>query len=70
MLEYLSYFEARRQNAFKKNNLKMFSDPANEKGYNDVPISNDMITEIYLEFIKKTRQQESVEYCKTRTGKP
>jgi hypothetical protein len=39
-----------------------------EDGYGDSPITNDLITDIYLEFIMKTRQEESVEYCKTREG--
>lgn len=68
MLEYLSYFNLARPNPFNQTYLQKFSAPMDEDGYGDSPITNDLITDIYLEFIMKTRQEESVEYCKTREG--
>ncbi|KAF8176924.1 hypothetical protein BJ912DRAFT_930520 [Pholiota molesta] len=67
MLEYLSYFESARPNPFMRNNLQHFSPPINEEGYGDSFISNDLIKHLYLDFIAKVRQTESIEYCKTRT---
>jgi hypothetical protein len=68
MLEYLSYFNLARPNPFSRTNLQQFSAPLDDDGYGDSPITNDLITDIYLDFIMKTRQEESVEYCKTREG--
>lgn len=47
---------------------KGFSPPYNTVGYADNLISNDTITHIYLEFSKKTRNDESAAYLKTLTG--
>ncbi|KAF8969039.1 hypothetical protein BDZ97DRAFT_1754967 [Flammula alnicola] len=69
MLEYLSYFKSARQNPFKRNNLLNFSSPTDENGYNDFFLMNDLITNIYLDFIARVRQSELVEYCKIRTAK-
>ena len=68
MLEYLSYFNSARPNPFNQTYLQEFSAPMDEDGYGDSPITNDLITDIYLDFITKTRQEESVEHCKTREG--
>ena len=68
MLEYLSYFNLARPNLFSRTYLQKFSAPTDEDGYGDSPITNNLITDVYLEFITKTRQDKSVEYCKTREG--
>ncbi|CAA7261854.1 unnamed protein product [Cyclocybe aegerita] len=70
-LEYLSCFEAAHLHPFpgQRTNLEMFSEPGQESGYSDAFITNDLITDIYLDFIKKTREGESHNYCQTRTGK-
>jgi len=68
MLEYLVYFQAARPNQFKRTSLQVFSDPSDNLGYSDSPIASDLVTDVYLEFITKTRQSESTEYCKTRSG--
>lgn len=69
MLEYLTFFCSRKPNLFgQEPQLTMFSKPNVEVGYNDVPITSDMITDVYLDFVEQTRQVESADYCKTLTG--
>jgi preprotein translocase subunit Sss1 len=48
--------------------LKKFSEMKDKDKYNDTPITDDMITDLYQQFVKRTRQPESEEYCKTLTG--
>ncbi|KAF9523225.1 hypothetical protein CPB83DRAFT_775787, partial [Crepidotus variabilis] len=50
------------------NQLHEFSAPDDPSCYNDAPITNDIITDIYLDFTKRFREPESVAYCKTRTA--
>ncbi|KAF8173443.1 hypothetical protein BJ912DRAFT_1079230 [Pholiota molesta] len=69
MQEYLLYFKSARQNPLRRINLQDFSSPTDPMGYNDTFVSNDLIAELYLEFVAKSRKPESVEYCKTRTAK-
>ena len=69
MLEYLHSFEGAWQSPFKPVVLQQFSAPDSTTGYNDRSISDEIITEVYLEFGQKTRQEESSEYLKTVTGK-
>lgn len=47
---------------------KAFSAPHNAKGYNDNSISNDLVTQVYLELSKQTRDAESWAYLRTLTG--
>lgn len=69
-MEYLTYFQTARRNPFQKRSpLIEFSSPLDEKGYCDTFITDDLITDLYLVFSTKSRQQESAEYCATRTGK-
>jgi hypothetical protein len=68
MLEYLSYFMSVRKSPFKKYDLRNFSLPMDVKGYSDSFLTDDLITDIYLDFTAKVWKSESVEYCKTRTG--
>lgn len=69
MLEYLSYFQSARQNPLARHDLQMFSSPTDEEGYGDSFITHDLITDLYLDFVARVRESESIEYCKTRTGK-
>ena len=48
--------------------LQKFSARDNADGYNDNSMTHEMVTDIYLEFVNKTRERESSSYCKTRTG--
>jgi hypothetical protein len=66
-LEYLTFFK-NRQTGLRVVKLKEFSSPTSETGYNDQSITSDLATDLYLDFINKTRQAESTEYCKTLTG--
>jgi hypothetical protein len=50
MLEYLRSFEGAQKNIFKPIILQQFSAPNSTTGYNDKTISDDIITELYLEF--------------------
>ena len=68
MLEYLHSFEGARQNPFKPLVLQQFSAPDSMMGYNNRSISNDIITDLYLDFCQRTRKEESSEYLKTVTG--
>jgi hypothetical protein len=68
MLEYLRSFDGARQNIFRPVLLQQFSAPNSTTGYNDKFISDDIITELYLEFGQRTRQEESSEYLRTLTG--
>jgi hypothetical protein len=68
MLEYLRSFEGARQNPFKPLVLQQFSAPDSTTGYNNKSISDDTITDVYLEFCERTRKGESSEYLKTITG--
>jgi hypothetical protein len=64
-LEYLKYYEARKQHAsLFPVSLKNFG--ANE--YGDKPITDDLITDIFIEFSDQTRQSESEEYLRTLKG--
>jgi hypothetical protein len=69
MLEYLRNFEGAQKNIFKPIVLQQFSAPNSTIGYNDKTISDDIITELYLEFSQRTREEESSEYLRTLTGK-
>lgn len=60
-LGYSSYFH-------KPPALLPFSTPDDKDGYNAIPISNDLITDAYQEFCKRTRQAESEKYLKILTG--
>jgi len=53
---------------FKPVSLQGFSSHDDANGYDDNCITNNMITDVYVEFVNKTRQHESTSYCKTRTG--
>lgn len=69
MLEYLDYFKSQRQNSMRpKNHIRPFSSPMDEDGYGDSLITNDLITDLYIDFVSKGRKSESIEYCQTRTG--
>jgi hypothetical protein len=68
VLEYLQYFKSIPDGRFVPPQLKSFSDPTDKHGYNDDPISDDVITEVFLEFSNRTRNEESDEYLRTLTG--
>ena len=54
---------------FSPNPLQSFSDPGDTKNYNDKLISNDVITEVFQEFVSGSRERESEDYLRTLSGK-
>ncbi|KAG0700040.1 hypothetical protein DFH29DRAFT_876907 [Suillus ampliporus] len=54
--------------ALSPNPLQAFSDPGDKKNYNDKPISNDVITEVFQEFVSGMRERESEDYLWTLSG--
>lgn len=48
--------------------LQEFSDPGNSLGYADKWISDEVITEVFVDFTARTRQKESELYLKTLSG--
>lgn len=75
MNEYLDAFEQSYQAYLKTPSfrqspvLKPFSAPNDENGYNDTSITNDMINDVYAEFVIKTREADSAKYARTLTGR-
>lgn len=67
-LRYLHAFQHRRVTPFRIDPLKKFSDPWDPNGYADDCITNDLITDVYLEFSERTRKAESERYLRTLTG--
>jgi hypothetical protein len=53
---------------FSLNPLRVFSDPYDVKEYNDKPISHNMVSEVFQEFVSGTRERESEEYLCTLAG--
>lgn len=67
--EYLEAFRARIKPAdFTPLQLESFSDPWDPTKYGAKPITNDMVTEVYIEFSERTRKAEAEDYMKTLTG--
>ncbi|KAK7055962.1 hypothetical protein R3P38DRAFT_3170627 [Favolaschia claudopus] len=71
LLEYnkrhLAYLNSYKSRSFK-NLLEPFSAPDDRSGYNDKCISNDMISDIFREFTKRTREVECSKYLRTLTA--
>src|SRR6266536_4905682 len=65
---YLQAFERQQPSLFCPLELKAYSDLCDVNGYCDKSVTDEMITEIYLEFGDKTRKAESDSYLRTRTG--
>ncbi len=65
--EFLQLLSARRNELmFNRDLLKPLV--YGPDGYNDTPITDDFITDVWLEFSKRTRQEESTEYLKSLAG--
>jgi hypothetical protein len=66
-LEYLRYYKARiKQVSLVTPVLEEFADPC--KVYGDKPITDDLITDIYIDFCNQTRSEESQGYLRTLEG--
>ena len=68
MLEYLRCLETRHVSDFRPNPLQPFSTPFDTKGYDDHCITDDLITDLFLEFSERTRKKESEEFQCTLSG--
>jgi hypothetical protein len=55
--------------AGRQSGLQVFSEPDNQLGYDVKSISNEIITEVFLDFTTRTRQNESALYLKSLSGK-
>jgi len=69
-LDYLQAWKLRHATQcgmefFSPNPLRTFSDPYDANKYNDKPISRDMVSEVFQEFVSGTRERESEEYLRT-----
>jgi len=53
-LEYLNYFKSIPDGRFVPPQLRSFSEPTDKLSYNDNPICDDLVTEIFLEFSNRT----------------
>ena len=68
VLEYLSVFQSLPDTRLVPLQLKSFSEPHDKLGFNTNSISDETVTEVFLEFSEKTRNEESDEYTRTLTG--
>lgn len=67
--EYLDAFKAQKRAVdLTPLALKPFSDPWDPEGYAARPITDDLITDVLLEFSERTRSVESQLYMCTLTG--
>jgi hypothetical protein len=67
-LEYLQFFGHRHVSPFQTVSLKAFSSPFDVEGYADNSITDDLVTDLFLEFSERSRQIESEKYVRTLTG--
>ena len=68
--EYLHAFEGQMTAMpLFRPTLQAYSDPIDSEGYADTSITDDMISDVYLEFSHRTREAESTNYLQTLSGK-
>ncbi len=69
-LEYLdAYRKVPRPHVFERNPVRMSEFCLGDDGsYGDMWISDDFVTDVFLEFDRRTRGGESAEYMKTLSG--
>jgi hypothetical protein len=71
MLEYVQRVKTDKPQhitPFQLSKIKAFSGPYDPDGYNDDSISDDLITDAYLEFCAHTRIIESEAYARILSG--
>ncbi|KAF8054908.1 hypothetical protein FPV67DRAFT_1681291 [Lyophyllum atratum] len=66
-IEYLTYFKGRNI-GLRTVPFQCFSDPDALSGYRDQSITHDLVTDVYLDFVKQTREDESSDYARTLQG--
>jgi hypothetical protein len=67
-LEYVQNAKFFRPSPFQVVAVEPFSQPYDLDGYADISISDDLITDVFLQFSTRTRQEESQRYLRTLTG--
>ena len=72
-LEYLQAYQLHPKTLLTPLGLRSFCDPWDDEAelgyrYDDTSISDDMVSEVYLEFSNSTWRAESNEYLRTLTG--
>ncbi|TFY51908.1 hypothetical protein EVG20_g10784 [Dentipellis fragilis] len=68
MLEYLQKYRDQRKKLWSDVRLKELSSPSDAQGYADKPISDDLISDLFLDFAARTRHSEAADYLKTLAG--
>lgn len=66
----MNFSGTKLQPARRSQGLAVFSGPLDAKGYANGWISDEKITDIYLEFFGRSRKAESDAYLRTLTGEP
>jgi hypothetical protein len=74
MLDYVTNFQQVKMERggmeyFSPSVLHPFSPPDNATGYGNKSVSDKIITEVFLDFVQRTREQEATEYLRSTTGK-
>jgi hypothetical protein len=69
MLEYLQVFGRKWVSPLRAQPLHKFSGPYDTNGYAATSVTDDGITDVFLEFSERTRQKESEKYLRTLTGR-
>ena len=75
MLDYVTNFQQVRaehggMEYFQPSTLRLFSPPDDTAGYGNKSVSDKIITEVFVDFVQRTREQETAEYLRSTTGKP
>lgn len=70
MFDYLRAFESQAvAMPLFRPQLHAYSLPTDPEGYADASITDDLISDVYLEFNQRTRERESMDYIRTLSGK-
>lgn len=73
MLDYVTNFQQVKAERggmefFQPSTLRLFSPPDDATGYGNKSISDKIITEVFIDFVQRTREQEAAEYLRSTTG--
>ncbi|KAM6489712.1 hypothetical protein JOM56_014735, partial [Amanita muscaria] len=73
MLDYVTNFQQVKAERggmeyFLPSTLRPFSPPDDATGYGNKSVSDKIITEVFLDFVRRTREQEAAEYLRSTTA--